>query len=93
MASSPGAGAASLRSGSAAARQRVTASAHSSGISLSTATRARTSSPRLWSCVAVVSMARGKLLARAIILSWKVSTLIEKVATSKPTSVREIRRP
>ena len=36
--------------------QRASRSVQSCGFSLSTASRARTSSPRLWSCVAVASM-------------------------------------
>ena len=54
---SPAPGTAPVQSGWIARVQRACSVAHSPAMPLSTARRARTSSPRLWSCVAVASMA------------------------------------
>ncbi len=73
--------------------QRFSTAAHSSGISDSTAKRARVSSPRLWSWVAVASSARGKFFALALAVAWKPAGVTAKRPGSEPTSLREIRRP
>jgi hypothetical protein len=68
---------------------RRTTPAQACGISLKTARRARTSSPRLWSWVAVASKELGKLSCRCRICPWKSPTDEAKRLTSKPTSLRE----
>ena len=73
---------------SAAARscQPVTAAAQSGGISASTASRARTSSWRLVSCVDSVVMLAGQSRASRAANSWNSSGLVPKESGSPPTS-------
>ena len=82
----------SRRKGAVRRAKAKSALFHSRGSSESASMRARTSSPRLVSCVAVASIERGKLRARARFWSWKVSTGVPKMRGSPPTSLSETSR-
>ena len=73
--------------------QRWLAVSHSPGRLLSTASRMRVSSPRLWSCVAVASRARGKRFWRSLLTAWNPAGVSANCDGSLPTSLRLIRRP
>ena len=76
----------------AAASSASTAVAHSSPISASTLIRARTSSPRLVSCVDSVVMPSGDPDWRAAARAWKSASDPPNVPGSPPTSLSEISR-
>ncbi len=84
---------ASFFSGAFSRVQRASAASHSPGSSLMTARRARVSSPRLWSCVAVASSASGRCLRRSRIVAWNATGDSANCDGSVPTSLREISRP
>ena len=78
-----------------ARRMRVQVSTwrrHSSGISDRTASRARLSSPRLVSCVAVASMACGQFCARAAFALWKRAGERPNRSGAPPTSLSATNR-
>ncbi len=70
-------------------RNSASTSAQRSGISASTAMRARVSSPRLVSCVDRVVMAVGHDACRSACAVWKPATPSENSPGSPPTSVSE----
>ncbi|SKY85533.1 Uncharacterised protein [Mycobacteroides abscessus subsp. abscessus] len=69
-----------------------TSSDHRSGTWASNAIRARTSSPRLVSCVLVAVMANGHCTARIALWLWKFCRLMVGSAGSLPTSSDETSR-
>ena len=81
-----GSGTAPLARAAARSCQRVTSAAQASGISASTASRARTSSWRLVSCVDSVVMVAGQSRASRAANSWNSAGLVPKASGSPPTS-------
>ncbi len=71
--------------------QCSTLRANQGASSLSAARRARASSPRLWSWLAVASRARGLARRLASQAAWNSSAEAAKRCGSKPTSLRESR--
>ena len=72
--------------------QAPTRARHSIGISESTLMRARTSSPRLVSWVAVADRAWGERSRRSALAAWNSAMEAPKRLGSPPTSLSETRR-
>ena len=81
----------SVRSGAAIAFNRSTRARHSSGSSLNTAMRARTSSLLFVSCVVVAVSVSGHLASVATLCSCKAPGSAAKRLGSQPTSLFEMR--